>query len=383
MATFNNSTTQRQIYMQLYALYEKIVSSYEGEFGEGLEPYEFNSLYNDVKEFNELLDKFRPNSLKFNPVREQAIKQKISLWYEDGPAFLSTLLKVKYRPIYLKSKRILYEIAKKFVEYPNKMTDISKMIPRDLDKIFDGLTSSDPADGYMVVGKPYLDKFAKGNVSMPLLKKLWSRYVLKDFAFESFNIVSYTDVLNEAKKRGFYNPFEESDEGSNQEKSSNEILKKEKLEQEIKDSIRKIEPWEYDRRINKVQYQNGKMISTEQLFPRDIIEKDPVKPLTKSDLSSRKVRDMAFEIIPNLEWGIPIGYSCLYRRSDEVSKEANAIYEYDKRNQMIIIKAIDRIPKGSEIILKAKHDDFGNLYKSDTVKLDNGSIDDFKNITKG
>ena len=93
--------------------------------------------------------------------RFSVIKEKISLWYEDGPAFMTALLRIKYKPIYKKSKRILYEIAKQFVVYPNKMTDLSYQIPKDLDKIFDGLTSDDPADGYLITGKPYLDKFSK------------------------------------------------------------------------------------------------------------------------------------------------------------------------------------------------------------------------------
>lgn len=48
---------------------------------------------------------------------------------------------------------------------------------------------------------------------------------------------------------------------------------------------------------------------------------------------------------------------------------------------MIIIKAIERIPKGTELILKVKNDDYGNLYKKDAVKLDNGNPGDFKSIT--
>ena len=299
---------------------------------------------------------------------------------------MTALLRIKYKPIYKKSKRILYEIAKQFVVYPNKMTDLSYQIPKDLDKIFDGLTSDDPADGYLIAGKPYLDKFSKGNVSMPLLKKLWARYVMPEIFDSYIPEISYENHLNEGKRRGFYNPFDETDEDGKPVEQDNreldpEIKKYFDEREEVKNSIQKIEPWDRNKRINKVEYQNGKMIATDYLFPRDIIEKDPVQILSKSDMSSRKVRDMAFEIVPNLEWGIPVGYCGLYRRSDEVSLKPNVEYQYDKTNQMIIIKAIERIPKGTELILKVKNDDYGNLYKKDAVKLDNGNPGDFKSIT--
>ena len=386
MATFNESNTQKELYLRLYALYDKILGSFDGNIGEGLDAFEFTALFNDVKEFNDLLERFRPNQLKFNPLKAKVIKEKISLWYEDGPAFMTALLRIKYKPIYKKSKRILYEIAKQFVVYPNKMTDLSYQIPKDLDKIFDGLTSDDPADGYLIAGKPYLDKFSKGNVSMPLLKKLLARYVMPEIFDSYIPEISYENHLNEGKRRGFYNPFDETDEDGKPVEQDNreldpEIKKYFDEREEVKNSIQKIEPWDRNKRINKVEYQNGKMIATDYLFPRDIIEKDPVQILSKSDMSSRKVRDMAFEIVPNLEWGIPVGYCGLYRRSDEVSLKPNVEYQYDKTNQMIIIKAIERIPKGTELILKVKNDDYGNLYKKDAVKLDNGNPGDFKSIT--
>lgn len=212
MATFNESNTQKELYLRLYALYDKILGSFDGNIGEGLDAFEFTALFNDVKEFNDLLERFRPNQLKFNPLKAKVIKEKISLWYEDGPAFMTALLRIKYKPIYKKSKRILYEIAKQFVVYPNKMTDLSYQIPKDLDKIFDGLTSDDPADGYLIAGKPYLDKFSKGNVSMPLLKKLWARYVMPEIFDSYIPEISYENHLNEGKRKGFYNPFDETNE---------------------------------------------------------------------------------------------------------------------------------------------------------------------------
>lgn len=221
---------------------------------------------------------------------------------------------------------------------------------------------------------------------MPLLKKLWARYVMPEIFDSYIPEISYENHLNEGKRRGFYNPFDETDEDGKPVEQDNreldpEIKKYFDEREEVKNSIQKIEPWDRNKRINKVEYQNGKMIATDYLFPRDIIEKDPVQILSKSDMSSRKVRDMAFEIVPNLEWGIPVGYCGLYRRSDEVSLKPNVEYQYDKTNQMIIIKAIERIPKGTELILKVKNDDYGNLYKKDAVKLDNGNPGDFKSIT--
>ena len=78
MATFNESNTQKELYLRLYALYDKILGSFDGNIGEGLDAFEFTALFNDVKEFNDLLERFRPNQLKFNPLKAKVIKEKIS-----------------------------------------------------------------------------------------------------------------------------------------------------------------------------------------------------------------------------------------------------------------------------------------------------------------
>lgn len=379
----NIQKSQKEIYMRLYELYESFLKRYDEEFGAGLDPYDFTVLFNEVKEFNDLLERFRPNNLKFNPLKANEIKKKIALWYEDGPAFMSSLLRIKYRPIYEKSKRILYEIAKQFVHYPSKMTDVTKQIPKDLDKIFEGITSSDPTNGYAVVGKPVLDKFVRGNVSMPMLKKLWARYVLTGvFDSKQMDYESFLEI-NEAKRKGFWNPFDNWDSSTYEAPELDYSGRKRQEEINAKkDNILNIEVWDKAKRINKVEYKNGRMIATSVLFPNDILERDPVKIVPNTELSSKEIRDMAFEVIPNRLYGISIGYATLYRRSDEVSKEPNAEYTYDKANQMITIRVLSKISKGEEVILKGKYEGFGNLYKKDTFNMDPVAKEEISKVDK-
>lgn len=350
---------QREIYLRLYELYNTIIDKGDGRF-QGLSPVEFNIVFNEVKEFNSLLEKFRPNMLKFNPVREKEIKQRINYWYEDGPTFLSLLLREKFRPIYQKSKRVLYNIAKQFVvkttEYRKGALDPEKAIPKNLDKIFNGLTSESPEDGYTVIGKQYLEKFATGNITPPMLQKLWNRYVYTDI------LEAEAVTLNEAK-RGFWNP--EEDEDFMRSKTKVRIdLEGELKKANLRNDFRRIEAWSPYRGVNKVDYRNGKIVATTKFFPGDVIEKDPIKPVGKEELAFKSIRDMAFQVIPGKLWGIPVGYSGLYRRSDEVNKDANAVYSYDESKNAIVIKAIAEINKNEEIILRRSDiDTFGNLYK--------------------
>ena len=354
---------QKAIYLKLYSLYRKLSEEldlfYLQKSLSSLSNFEFNTYYSQAEEFNTLLKKFNPSLIKFKPEKKQAIKNMISNWYDDAPAFSRDLLRGRYNSVYKASKRTLGEMLKQIINL-NDCSDVDRKISSSLDNIFNGMTSDDPANGYEVVGKQFLEKFATGTITKQNLKNLYNRY----------NLSSLTEGRAHNK---FWNPFDTDELNS---KASSEAQPKEERH------ITKIEALDFKQNKNQVCYKNGKMYAAKSFWPGEVIEEDPVKILSNHDMYSRNVREMAFELVANREYGIPIGYSTLYRRSDETSREPNAKYEYDKKNEQIIIKASAKIPEGNEIILKADKMDFSNKYKDDTFKMDNGSYGDFMSIKR-
>lgn len=86
-------------------------------------------------------------------------------------------------------------------------------------------------------------------------------------------------------------------------------------------------------------------------YPGDIIEICPTKKIDKSALYSRDMRESVFEVVPNEEWVLPYGY-CRYYLSDAIDKEANCTYIWDPIKRVIVIKAINKIPKYSKLLLQ-------------------------------
>lgn len=84
-------------------------------------------------------------------------------------------------------------------------------------------------------------------------------------------------------------------------------------------------------------------------YPGDIIEICPTKKIDKSALYSKDMRESVFEVVPNEEWVLPYGY-CKFYLSDNLG-DGNCNYIWDPANRVIVIKAINKIPKYSKLLL--------------------------------
>lgn len=84
-------------------------------------------------------------------------------------------------------------------------------------------------------------------------------------------------------------------------------------------------------------------------YPGDIIEICPTKKIDKSALYSKDMRESVFEVVPNEEWVLPYGY-CKFYLSDNLG-DGNCNYIWDPINRVIVIKAINKIPKYSKLLL--------------------------------
>lgn len=96
-------------------------------------------------------------------------------------------------------------------------------------------------------------------------------------------------------------------------------------------------------------------------YPGDIIEICPTKTVEKSSLYSRDMRDVVFEVVPNECWVIPFGY-CRFYVNKNINEcdinSGNSTYIWDPIKRVIVIKAINKIPKNEKIILR-----FGTQYE--------------------
>ena len=84
-------------------------------------------------------------------------------------------------------------------------------------------------------------------------------------------------------------------------------------------------------------------------YPGDIIEICPTKKIDKSALYSKDMRESVFEVVPNEEWVLPYGY-CRFYLSEHLG-DGNCNYIWDPVNRVIVIKAINKIPKYSKLFL--------------------------------
>ena len=119
-----------------------------------------------------------------------------------------------------------------------------------------------------------------------------------------------------------------------------------------KAAIRKINMIPKDANVCKI-YTNGKdVFAGTKFYAGDIVEICPARPVTKSALYDRDVRQMVFEVDPNNTYVIPLGYCQYYRLSDEMNPP-NVDYVWDPNMSTIVIKALTDIPKGDILILEA------------------------------
>lgn len=100
-----------------------------------------------------------------------------------------------------------------------------------------------------------------------------------------------------------------------------------------------------------VMFDGKSVYSNCKFYPGDIIEICPCRDVSKSSLYSRDIRDMVFEVEPDVDFVIPMGYCQFYDIISRKNKHANCDYEWDPNKRTIIIRAINKIDKYEKLVL--------------------------------
>lgn len=85
----------------------------------------------------------------------------------------------------------------------------------------------------------------------------------------------------------------------------------------------------------------------------DIIERCPVREISKASLYSRDMRDIAF-VIGRDRFAVPMGYVQFYDIMDGFNLEPNCDWKFEPDTNEIVIRAIKKIKKGEKLVLNIK-----------------------------
>lgn len=91
--------------------------------------------------------------------------------------------------------------------------------------------------------------------------------------------------------------------------------------------------------------------SNANFFAGDIIEVCPCRDIDKTSLYTREVRDMVFEVSPNEEYVIPMGYCQFYDIISKKHKTPNCDYEWNPIDRTIVIRALKDIKKNEILVI--------------------------------
>ena len=156
-------------------------------------------------------------------------------------------------------------------------------------------------------------------------------------------------VLSPVMNEGFYNPF--TDVMKVKTNSSDvlsivpEITQTPKKDSYIKD----IKIW--DSNVNgKILCKDGAMYAGINFIPGDIIEECPIKMLNASDMYSKNIRDISFEVSDGV-YALPYGYANCYKTTYDSGKIGNIDYDYKVGDNIIKFYAIKRIKPNEELVL--------------------------------
>lgn len=123
-----------------------------------------------------------------------------------------------------------------------------------------------------------------------------------------------------------------------------------------RDDIREITMIPTDAYVCRVRCDGKSVYANHAFTPGDIIEICPTREIMKDALYSKDVREMVFEVKPNEQYVIPMGYCQFYEISDAFHNEPNCDYEWDAKKRAIIIRATDYIDKGALLIINIRRD---------------------------
>lgn len=159
---------------------------------------------------------------------------------------------------------------------------------------------------------------------------------------------------------GFINPFVNNDKVNNTLENKSDFIKINKPS-----LIKDVKLWDSNKRLNQIKYFNKKMYANTNFYKDDIVEEAPVIILSNEDLYTKNVRNIVFDISPN-KFGIPLGYTSLYRKSSDTNKESNLDYKYDIENNKLIFIAKRNISEGEELIIDVNKTIYDNQLKEDS-----------------
>lgn len=206
-------------------------------------------------------------------------------------------------------------------------------------KIFNLLTSSNPINGYTKYSK-FLDKYINGNLSTTIIKHL-AQSVKDEDDFIEFDDTQQSMDQHAWSTKGVL-------EGYDYWTLFNHDYKRDKK------NVKKIDMIPSDANICKI-YSNGKSVFTQRKFYKgDIIEICPCREIAKQSLYTSDIRKLVFEVVPNEQYVIPMGYCQYYDISQNSSSTAlsgNCEYIWDPNRLVIVIKATKNIAKNEKLVL--------------------------------
>ena len=205
--------------------------------------------------------------------------------------------------------------------------------------IFNLMTSNSEFNGYNRWHNQFIN-YCDANLNDKQLEQLMNA-VNSENQFE--NVDDYQNIMDEEswEKKGIYESW--LDDSLEYYHSHKDRYNKSK--------INKINMIPTNANQCRVSCDGNYVYANTTFYPGDIIEICPTKNIDKSSLYSRDMRDSVFEVIPNKKWVLPFGY-CRYYLHDVALEEQNCTYIWDPIKNVIVIKAINKIPKYSKLFLK-------------------------------
>ena len=173
--------------------------------------------------------------------------------------------------------------------------------------------------------------------------------------YNDFKSIIKNFNLNE----GFSNPF------NNASKKNLESTEPPIINNTTKNLIKDVKLWNCNERLNKIKCVNNKIFANTKFFKDDIVEEAPVIILSNEDLYTKNIRNIVFDISPN-KFGIPLGYTSLYRKSSDTNKKHNLDFKYDLENNKLIFIANRNIDEGEELIINDNKIIYDNQLKEDS-----------------
>ena len=172
--------------------------------------------------------------------------------------------------------------------------------------------------------------------------------------------------LYEDRMGGFTNPFDDDITPSSVSVSSDIDIEGDMSDpiyqkyQKNKLPIKDVKLWNTNT-PNKVILKNDRMYAGQYFDIGDTVEVSPIKLMTDKDMYSDNIRDLAFTVDKGKGiYALPLGYAVCYRNSKDSGLGGNIDYEFDEESRSIKLYAIKKIKKGSELIINAEDEDFGN-----------------------